>query len=51
MIVLDRPGFSPLGPLAKASDITSNGLGGMFASPEGDDSSSTLINALGNSLP
>jgi chitinase len=36
----------------KASYVTSSGLGGMFAySLEGDDSSGTLINALGSSLP
>ena len=32
--------------------MTANGLGGMFAySLEGDDSSSTLLNALGSGLP
>ena len=36
----------------KGTYVTSNGLGGMFAySLEGDDSSSTLLNALGSSLP
>jgi chitinase len=45
-------GDTPQSITTKASYITSNGLGGMFAySLEGDDSTSTLLNALGNSLP
>jgi chitinase len=45
-------GDTPQSITTKASYITANGLGGMFAySLEGDDSSSTLINTLGSSLP
>jgi len=45
-------GDTPQSITTKASYITANGLGGMFAySLEGDDASSTLLNSLGNSLP
>jgi chitinase len=45
-------GDTPQSITTKASYITANGLGGIFAySLEGDDSSSTLINSLGSSLP
>jgi chitinase len=44
-------GDTPQSITTKASYITANGLGGMFAySLEGDDSSGTLINTLGSSL-
>jgi chitinase len=44
-------GDTPQAITTKASYVTANGLGGMFAySLEGDDSSGTLINTLGSSL-
>ena len=45
-------GDTPQSITTKAAYVTADGLGGMFAySLEGDDSSSTLLNALGSSLP
>lgn len=45
-------GDTPQSISTKASYITANGLGGMFAySLEGDDASSTLLKALGSDLP